>query len=60
MDWKCDKCGSKEVQQEYGFMRPMNEKNNSDYLEDAINAWHWHRNFFWCVGCDDECSPIRE
>ena len=58
MNWKCDKCGSEEVQQEYAFMRPMNNKNDSDYLDDAINAWQ--NDFYWCVDCDEECDPIRD
>jgi len=57
MNWKCDKCGSKEVQQEYAFMRPMNE-NGSDYVDDAMNAWQ--NDFFWCEDCDEECNPIRD
>ena len=70
--WKCDKCGSDEVQQEYAFLRSMNdtdseycldirEENSSnclDIIDDAINAWK--KDFFWCVDCDEECSPIRK
>lgn len=55
--WVCDNCGSEEVQQEYAFMRPMND-NNSEYCDDAINAWQ--NDFYWCVDCDEECSPIRK
>lgn len=56
--WKCDKCGSDEVQQEYGFLRSMNDKDSTEYCDDAINAWKNY--FFWCVDCDEECSPIRK
>ena len=57
MNWKCDKCGSEEVQQEYAFLRSMND-TDSEYWDPEINAWK--NDFFWCVDCDEECSPIRK
>ena len=55
MDWKCDKCGSKEVQQEYSIMLDMNKDGWEKGIEDCYET-----DFYWCVDCDEECSPIRE
>ena len=44
MDWKCDKCGSKEVQQEYSVMLPM---NSEDGWEKAIENCYGN-DFYWC------------
>ena len=55
MDWKCDKCGSKEVQQEYSVMLDMNTDEWEHGIEDLYEV-----DFYWCVDCDEECSPIRD
>jgi hypothetical protein len=57
--WTCDKCGSEKVEQEFAFYRPMNDRGPfaPDYLNDAINAWQ--NDFYWCVDCEDECSPVK-
>ena len=56
MDWKCDKCGSKKVQQEYSVMLPM---NSEDGWEQAIENCYGN-DFYWCTECDEECDPIRD
>ena len=56
MDWKCDKCGSKEVQQEYSVMLPM---NSEDGWEQAIENCYGN-DFYWCEDCELECDPIRD
>ena len=57
--WTCDKCGSEQVQQEFAFMRPMNDKHQrlgSSFQDDAMRAWQ--NDYYWCDDCDDACSPI--
>ena len=56
MNWKCDKCGSKEVQQEFSVMLPM---NSEDGWEQAIENCYGN-DFYYCEQCDDECNPIRD
>ena len=58
MNWKCDKCGSEEVQQEFFVMLPMNSEDGWSRLE-CLEQVHGN-DFFWCVDCDEECSPIRK
>ena len=54
--WKCDKCGSEEVQQEYSVMVSMNSEDGwGDAIENCNST-----DFCWCPECDDECFPIRE
>jgi len=53
--WKCDRCGSFEVQQEYSIMLDMNTDGWEKGIEDAYET-----DFYWCQACDDECDPVRE
>jgi hypothetical protein len=54
--WKCEKCGSTRVDQEWTFYAAMNEQadDNKD-LEGAIP-----RNYYWCNDCEDECNPNQD
>ena len=54
--WICEKCGSKEVQQEFSVMLPM---NSEDGWEQAIENCYGN-DFYYCEQCDDECDPIRK
>lgn len=54
--WKCDKCGSEKVSQEWGVMLPMNEDNG---WEDGITN-SFSNDAYWCDDCDEDCSPIRD
>lgn len=56
--WTCDLCGGENVQQEFAFYRPMNDRGPfaPDYQKEAIHAWN--NDFYWCDDCDDACSPV--
>ena len=47
MNWKCDRCGSKEVQQEYSVMLSMNKE---DGWEQAIENCYGN-DFYYCEQC---------
>ena len=55
MNWKCDRCGSEEVQQEYAIMLDMNTEGFEKSIEDCYET-----DFYYCTQCDDECNPIRD
>lgn len=55
--WKCNKCGSFDIEQEWVFFRPM----NCDYDDRHFEVEKAYENeFFWCPNCDDETTPIKE
>lgn len=54
--WKCDRCNSTEVEQEFIVMLPMNRDSKLEEVVDFIQA----KDFFWCTECEDECDPILD
>ena len=54
--WKCDRCNSTEVEQEFIVMLPMNRDSKLEEVVDFIQA----KDFFWCKECEDECDPFRD
>ena len=54
-DWTCDKCGSDNVMQEKATLVPM---NGASKWEDGITCFIYN-DFYWCEGCDEDCSPVR-
>ena len=52
--WKCEKCGSEKVSQEWSAFLPMNAPTNVPY------DWHEGMDSYWCDECDDTCEPIRD
>ena len=53
--WICDKCGSRNLDQEWVFYAPMNEEG------DEEQTTHLTQNdFYWCNTCGDECTPTNE
>ena len=55
--WKCEKCGSTNLDQEWVFYAPMNEQ--AEAMVDAASEAS-KNDFYWCKDCEEECSPIRD
>jgi ribosomal protein L37AE/L43A len=51
--WKCEKCGSEKVSQEWSAFLPMNER------EPDVPEWNEGLDSFWCEACEDTCEPSR-
>ena len=56
--WKCEKCGSTNLDQEWVFYAPMNEQADLDWVQFSSGATQ--NDFYWCKDCEEECSPIRD
>jgi hypothetical protein len=54
--WKCEKCGSEKVSQEWSAFLPM----NGPELDLMGAEWHEGLDSFWCDECDDTCEPIQD
>ena len=52
--WKCEKCGSEKVSQEWSAFLPMNGR------EPDVPEWNEGLDSFWCEACDDTCEPFRD
>ena len=53
--WKCDDCGSTDVDQEWTFFVPMNDDVYGDEMGEGYPT-----DSFWCNVCDRSVSPIRD
>ena len=58
--WKCHKCGSTNLDQEWQFMAPMNEEDHEDEHAEGLVAGACQTDFYWCNECDEETDPIRD
>ena len=54
--WKCDKCGSEDIKQELAFLTDMNDEN----IDPHEVAQAHKTDFYFCVDCEEECSPYRD
>ncbi len=55
--WKCNDCGSTEVDQEWSFFVPMND-DGADMGDEMGEGYP--SDSFWCKECDAQTSPIRD
>ena len=54
--WKCNKCQSTNVSQEWSAFLPMNLP--AEAWGDL--AWEEGLDSYWCEECEDACDPIRD
>jgi hypothetical protein len=54
-EWRCNRCGSSDVSQEYTSLIPMNYSGDvTDLISDPQES-----DCYWCDSCDDECDPVQ-
>lgn len=56
--WTCNLCGSKNVDQEFAVMVPVNSEFDSD--NEYILSSRYGNDFYWCNDCDTEVNPVRD